>query len=220
MKSIPPLIIYAGCYGVMFLLTWITNRNKSNRLFDVNGIIAANTGNLLGLHIAGIGWLALVPVMLFHQSFKATLSGTGLPSNSLVLLFLFLLVVICLTGYRAGRQIEISRYYCAGLSKVFLVHYFFFRILFLFSYELFFRGFLLFECIQIVGIFSALLVTTGLTVLIHLFTNNKEMWGCIPFGIVLSLCCVAFNSVWPAIVLHIALSLSYEIPPIYFLLTN
>ena len=213
MKNLPPLIIYAVCYCMMFILTWITKRNKSNRLFDAKGIMAANTGNLIGLHIAGIGWLGLVPITLFNQPLKGILSGIGIQSNFLVLLFLVLLIVIGIIGFKSGRQIQISHQYIHGLSKAFLLHYFSVRILFLFSYELFFRGLLLFEGIQNQGIILTILVSTGLTVLIHVFTNKKEMWACIPFGIVLSICCIAFNAVWPAIALHIALSLAYEIPP-------
>ena len=65
------------------------------------------------------------------------------------------------------------------------------------------------------GLIPAIALSTGLTVLIHVFTNKKEMWGCIPFGIILCGCSVVFNAVWPAIVLHLALSLSYELPPSY-----
>jgi membrane protease YdiL (CAAX protease family) len=212
-KNLPPLIIDAFCYCMMFILTWISKRNKSNRLFDAKGNRAVNTGNLLGLHIAGIGGLGLVPITLFNQSFESILFGKGLPPNFFVIVWLFLLFAIGFTGLRAGSQIQICRHNSNGFSSAFLIHYFLVRILFLCSYELFFRGFLLVECIQRVGIFWAVLVTTGLTVLIHVFTNKKEMWACIPFGIILSICCITFNAVWPAILLHVALSLAYEIPP-------
>ena len=216
MKNLPPLIIYALCYCMMFILTWITKRNKSNRLFDAKGTMAVNTGNLFGLHLAGIGWLALVPITFSNQSFESILSGNGLPSDFYVLALLFLIVAIGFTGFSTGRQIQISRQNIPGLTKAFLFHYFLVRLLFLCAYELFFRGLLLLECTQRWGIFGAVVLTTLLTVLIHVFTNKKEMWACIPFGIVLSFCCIAFNGVWPAILLHITLSLAYEIPPIYY----
>ncbi len=220
MNSSDALLKYALCYSMMFILTWISKLNKSNRLFDAKGLLAANAGNLIGLHFAGILWMGLVPFTLFKQSFKAILYGSGLPTLSWLLLFVFLLAIIVLTGFRASRQIHIKQENIPASSNKFLNYYFLVRILFLCSYELFFRGFLLFDCIKWVGILQAIILTTGLTVLIHVFTNKKEMWACIPFGIILCSCCIAFNAVWPAIVLHLALSLAYEIPLVNQFLTQ
>ena len=123
-------------------------------------------------------------------------------------------MLITLTGFRKGRQIRIKYENRSVSSNVFVSYYFPVRILFLCAYELFFRGFLLFDCIRWFGILPAIIITTGLTVLIHVFTNKKEMWACIPFGIILCSCCITIHSVWQAIVLHLALSLAYEIPPV------
>ncbi len=220
MYSSDALLKYALCYSMMFILTGISKQNKSNRLFDTKGIPAANARKLIGLHVAGIIWLGLVPVTLFKQSFKAILSGSGSPNFSWLLLFVFLLAIIIRTGFRAGRQIHINHENTNASSNKFLNYYFPVRILFLCTYELFFRGLLLFDCIKWFGILSAVILTTGLTVLIHVFTNKKEMWACIPFGILVCTCCIAIQAVWPAIVLHLALSMSYEIPPVNQFLTQ
>ncbi len=168
----------------------------------------------MGLHLAGILWFGCVPFNLFNHSFNIILSITQLPVFSWTLLFVSLLVVAVLAGFKASNQVQIRQSNIRGVSKKIISHYFVIRILFLFSYELFFRGYLLFDCMHWWGVFPAILVTTGLTVLIHVFTNQKEMWACIPFGILLSCCCIGFNAVWPAIVLHISLSLAYELPPV------
>ena len=51
------ILIYAGCFTMDFVATWISKHNKSNRLFDAQGVLASNSSSLLGLHVAGIYWL-------------------------------------------------------------------------------------------------------------------------------------------------------------------
>ncbi len=212
------ILIYACCFTMVFVGTWISKYNKSNRLFDAQGVLAAKSSILLGLHVAGISLLGLFPIILLKKSPEIILTGSRFPDFLWLIVWVLLLIVIVATGLRAGRNIQIYQQYRHGFSNKFLSIYFLLRILFLCSYELFFRGLLLFDCIKWLGIYPAILLTTFFTVLIHVFTNKKEMLGCIPFGIMLSCCCIFFNAVWPAIVLHVALSMAYEIPPLnYFL---
>jgi membrane protease YdiL (CAAX protease family) len=204
--------IYTLCYILLFGLTGLSKLNKSNRLFDTKGNPAKHTGSLMELHVAGIFWLGIVPCAMFNQSVKIIFFASGLPAFSWLLFFISILILIVGAGFGAGHKIQTVPNIYPAFSKQFLALYFPIRILFLCAYEIFFRGFLLFDGIKWAGILPAILLSTGLTVLLHVFTNKKEMWGCIPFGILLSICCIAFNAVWPAIVLHLALSLAYELP--------
>jgi membrane protease YdiL (CAAX protease family) len=203
---------YALCYTIMFILTWISKRNKSNRLFSSEGLLAANAGYLMVLHFAGIFWFGLVPIVLLKYSIKTFLLGSEYLNFFWVLFLALLLIIIALTAFRESSKIYVKQGYIHTPSNKFFSYYFPLRILFLCAYELFFRGFLLFDCIKWFGIFPAIILSTCLTILIHVFTNKKEMWGCIPFGIILCSCCIAFKAVWPAIILHLTLSLAYEIP--------
>ncbi len=218
MNSPDAFLKYALCFSIMFMLTWISKLNKSNRLFDTKGMPAANIHNLIGLHCAGILWLGLVPMTDFNRSLTILVLGNGSPAFVRLILFIFLAAIISHTGLRASRQVHIH-YELQPASNKFLLCYFPARILFLCAYELFFRGFLLFDGMKWFGILPAMLLTTGLTVLIHAFTNKKERWACIPFGMILSGCCITMNAVWPAMVLHLALSLSYEVPVVTQFLT-
>lgn len=212
MNNSANLLKYVLCYTLVFILTWIAKRNKSNRLFNSDGVLAKNTGYLIALHVAGIVWLGVVPITLFKISLKAFLFGSEYPNFLWLLLIVLLLPVMAATAFKESNKIYIKHKNIGGISNNFFSYYFFVRILFLCAYELFFRGILLFACIEWIGVAPAIILTTGLTVLIHVFTNKKEMWGCIPFGIILCICCIALNAVWPAIVLHLALSLAFEIP--------
>lgn len=212
------ILIYAGCYSFMFIITGIAKRDKSNRLFDTKGVLAINGNNLIGLHLAGIIVFGIVPYVILNPSFKRILLGTAIPDLPGSMLLFFLLILISMMGFRASRHISIRGESKPGEYKKVISWYFMIRILFLVAYEFFFRGVILFEGIKWIGVFPSILFSTGLTILIHVFTNKKERWGCIPFGIILCSCCLVFNAVWPAIVLHLALSLSYEIPPVYHFL--
>ena len=205
------LLKYALCYLMMFLFTWIGKINNSNKLFDAKGLLAVNRAYLIALHLAGILWFGFVPLTYLHKFLNEILLSNRLPHFFWLILFGLLMIAMAFTGSRAARQIHIKKN-DPGLSNKFLICYILARILFLCAYELFFRGFLLFDSIKWFGTIPAVLFTTALTVLIHLFSNKKEMWACIPFGILLSVCCIAFNAVWPAIALHLTLSFTYEIP--------
>ena len=124
------------------------------------------------------------------------------------------------TGTLSTHNIPFDHKQDTLLTKNFLHWFIVLRILFLCGYELFFRGFLLFDCIQWLGIPWAITISTGLTVLIHVFNGKKEMWACIPFGIILCSCCIAVHAVWPAIILHIALAMSHELTLIAQFLTK
>lgn len=214
------LLIYLLSYTMIFIFTWLSKSNNSNRLFDEKGGPAKNTENLIGLHVGGIILLGLLPLFILNRSFNELLYNPGTTTVVLLLLFASLFLLIIITGFRAGSRIQIKDAGIHVFSNRFLIEYFAVRILFLSSYELFFRGLLLFDCIKWFGNITAIVLTTLLTVLIHLFTNKKEMWACVPFGIILSIFCIAVNAVWPAVLLHIALSMAYEVPVVTNYLTK
>src|SRR5436190_1485315 len=86
------------------------------------------------------------------------------------------------------------------LSSSYFVWYFIIRAAFLFVYELWFRGFLLFDSISWVGIPAAVAINVFLYVLVHMFNSKKEILACIPFGILVCLLSIFFNAAWPAII--------------------
>jgi len=215
MHAVNTIFNYSACYAAFFLLTAISKQHNSNRLFNNQGIPAENTVILTALHIAGLIYLGLVPWLFFKHAVNPVLRGSTQPGFLWLPLFSFLLTAAGIAGFRASRRIHIRYSSSTVFSKTFLTCYFAVRILFLAAYELFFRGFVLFEGIQWLGTVPAILLSTALTVLIHVFTNKKEMWACVPFGILLSLLCIAINGVWPAVIIHVVLSLCYEVPPLY-----
>ena len=206
-------LVLITCFLVMFIITGLRAAEKNNRLFGSKGKIATDFGSLLSMHAAGILWFGIVPMIFSDQRWEILFNGNDIPTRWIMLIGT-LLIIIIICGAKASRAIhlELSEYSLSIIRN--LPVYFLFRIIYLCAYEIFFRGIVLFSCIEWFGTLPAIVISTLLTVLIHLFTNKKEMIGSIPFGIILSIGSIELHSVWPAILLHTALSFSYELPPV------
>lgn len=211
----PPLVIYIFCYAMVFILSLVSKKEGSQRLIKDDGSISDKPGNIIGLHLIGIMWLGLVPVFVLKLPVLKTFTGSGLQDSSLLIIFFGLLVLTAAGALRAGKnvqqQISNTGHHNFQLPAFYAIRYFIIRMIFLFVYELWFRGFLLFYSIDAIGIPLAVTVNVLLYVLLHLFNPKKEMLACIPFGLLVCWLCILFNAVWPAVVLHITFSLLYEI---------
>lgn len=90
--------------------------------------------------------------------------------------------------------------------------YFPLRAMFILSYEAFFRGTLFFPVVALFGIAPAIVANTVLYWVAHMHGDKGEKIGALVFGPIL--CGLAFHhgSIWPAAIVHVALTLSHEIP--------
>ncbi len=209
------IMIYVFCYMMFFVLSWISKSNNNQRLISDEGAFTAKPGNLIGTHIIGILWLGAVPlIMLKHPGVKI-LIGSQMPDISAVILFILIFALLISIAFRLGEDLKAKKQRSTDvlnqLSTNFVIRYFIIRIIFLFVYELWFRGFLLFDCISWMGIPVAVVLNVFLYVLLHIFNSKKELLACIPFGLLVCFLSITCNAVWPAIILHIGFSLVYEL---------
>ncbi len=201
---------YAICFCMYFAMLRIIQLNRSNQLVDEKGVFAQNPGNLLGLQIAGILWLGMVP-LIWATPIAGLIMGdknNGKIFNFSVFAIAFVLFYI--GTVQAKRQAIVSQSN-TGFTKLFYIRYFMLRIPFLVSYELFFRGLLLFLLAEKVGIAIAIVADMLLNSALHFFSIKRIIWACLPFSV---LCCL-FNyqaqAVWPSIVFHLVISFSFEL---------
>ena len=208
------IIVYAISYAMVFLLSWISKINKNNRLFNDEGEITQKPGNLLGIHLSGILWLGLVTVIQSDIPVVHILLGNSTPEAPSLFIFGLVYLAAITIAFRLGKSIGvagIASYEMSGqLTQSFFKKYFIIRALYLFVYELWFRGFLLFETIRLFGIPAAVSLNILLYALLHIFKSKKEILACIPFGLILCFLSIFFNAAWPAIILHTGFSLVYE----------
>lgn len=80
----------------------------------------------------------------------------------------------------------------------------------LFSYELLFRGVLLFTTASAWGNWPAILINALLYSLAHIPKGWKEALGSFPFAVLLCFTTLAFGSIWPVVFAHITLALAND----------
>jgi membrane protease YdiL (CAAX protease family) len=214
METTQMILKYLICFSGFFILSWLAKKNDGNKLMDEKGPVR-NSGTLVGLQIGGILWMGLVPFFIFKRSLESVILGNTPLQILPVILFV---VLIGTTVFVASNQskkdflkTQDKEVVAEVFNSSFVSRYMIARFIFLCVYEIFFRGYMLTDCIDQWGITIGIVINIALYMLIHLFSGKKEIIGCIPFGLALCAVSILFNAVWPAIVLHLALSFTYEI---------
>ena len=214
MLSLDHTGVYVICYGMYAAVVLVVQAQRSLQLFNTAGKPAAQPGMLLWLHIGGIFLLGLLPFAVAKPLINqlAEQGDAGYFTWASVVAALLLAIFL---GATDGRKFTLAVASSHPYTKPFYRRYFLLRIPFLISYELFFRGLLLFANKENMGLSTALLVDILLTVLLHIFSGTKWMLGCIPFSVAACMLNLQTHSVWPSILLHLALSLSFEMSVIH-----
>jgi len=200
------------CYILLFLLCLWAWKMKSENL--VSEKVLNGNWNLLHIrHIGGIlimtaipaVFLPVIPENLFHWPGSAGLIQT------LTLTIAALILLLLVKNNRHGLVVDESiNDKDASFHAFHAILYIVVRSTFLICYEFFFRGCILFSCIDQFGTLAAIIINLVLYALIHSFNGKKEMYGAVPFGLMLCLFTIWYQSVWPAILLHLLLSSSHE----------
>jgi|WetSurMetagenome_2_1015567.scaffolds.fasta_scaffold277727_2 uncharacterized protein len=129
-------------------------------------------------------------------------SGLSIGAILILINFLNRRDVLNLSMYPVIRKKEwtLSLVYLSALSW----------LIYLFSYEFLFRGYLLFSMVQEFGIWNGVAVNVVLYSLVHVPKGWKEAAGALPLGFVLCIVCLHAGNIWPAFIAHTCLALSNE----------
>jgi membrane protease YdiL (CAAX protease family) len=208
------ILIYSGGYLLFFALLWLSKEKKGIRLLDENGPVT-NRSMLILLHIGGLFLFGFLPVYILGHHSQIIFGNDGavkrLPAE-LTGLFAILFIIIAPTvAERKYIQSAGNRPVNRSFSIPFIASYFLVRILYLCAFETWFRGYLLTDCINSFGVPAAIFLNVVLYSLLHIVHGKNEMLACIPFGLLLCILCVWIGAAWPAIILHIAFTLPYEV---------
>ncbi len=88
--------------------------------------------------------------------------------------------------------------------------------LFIVGYEIMFRGFLLYACIPVMGVWLAIAVNVIIYSFAHIHKGMTETIGSVPFGILLCYITLSTGNIWAIVVMHVILSLSADVVGLYF----
>lgn len=217
-------LLYLFIYLLFFGFSWMCKINGIHRLINDDGVFTQKPRGLISSNIIGIIWLGIIPLIHMENSILKVLSDVKMPNSFFIVLFFLLFILMVTIAFneskKAYEKTLKSHKNLVYLSSQFFILYFIVRALFLFSYESWFRGLLLFDCIHWFGIPLAVLINVSLYFLIHIFNGKKEALACIPFGLLVCSFSILFNSAWPAILLHIGFSWAYELNFYRFNLIN
>jgi len=196
-------------YSLFFLAIAIGHKSGSGQLKDVlSGKGELDT--LMARLIAGIFFLGMGGSVLFaKRNIDSKIIDLSLNDYDLPVWILMALAMIVgsLTAFKKFTSTD-NPDHSLPLSLTF--SFLLLRTLFLIVYEFFFRCAVLFIMIEDIGVVAAVITNLVLYIVVHWF-DKKERYGSLLMGVVL--CCVTiyYNSIWPAIIIHLSLALSHEI---------
>lgn len=202
------MVAFLISYTSFFLLLLLAKKCSANRIVTDDGSLVTSP-LLLWLHLAGIVLFGVVP-FYFRAGLKPDFFT---PESRLQAATVFSLVVFGFTCWLApqlSRKQVMSSSGNAAPTLFYLFTYFFLRTLFIAAYEIWFRGFLLQSSTQAIGFTYAIGLNLVLYTFLHTVNNKCEMLLCLPFGALLCILCNWQGTVWPAVLIHLALTLGYE----------
>lgn len=201
--------IYAYSFFVLIYLYYRISRKLciDQRFISSDQLIYLNQRHLLAnliMSLAGIASAFQVGTEIKYFFFSWNENYTGL---TYVLFFLAFII----SAFSAKKEFKVNAYRIVGKEKIF---YLLIRVLFLVGYEFYFRVVLL-QAFYFLPIAFAVVINVILYSAAHAFSGKKEMIGSVPFGFALCLLTILHQSVWPAIMLHIILCVTYESSKLY-----
>ena len=201
--------LIAASFIIYFIISYAYKifkiQNVEEALLTSRGLLLINLKHILGILLFGLIFYLITP------EYRFLINSFEIPNLNILLLLLGVVFISALLAFTLVKKnlknkAEISQY---SHNQGWI--YFIIRIVFLISYEFFFRGVLLFFFIEINGLILAIIISTSLYVLIHIFDTKAEILGAIPFGIVLCLFSYFTNNIWAAFIIHSTLSGVYEV---------
>ena len=201
--------VIATCFIVYFIISYaykiLKIRNIEEALLISPGLLLINLKHTIGIVVFGLLFFLIAP------EFRYLITTFQQPEWYVVILSIAVLSLSALLAYKSVQNKIKEKTERSPINFIQIWKYFPIRILFLFSYEFFFRGVIFFSLLQFFDLYISIFITTILYVLIHSFDTKVEILGAIPFGILLCYLSYITNSIWIAFIIHTTLSGVYEL---------
>jgi len=205
MKIEATILILLACYSLM-LVTVIT----FERLTAKNKFRSRDLRVLNYFHVLLIS-LMLVTSCIINAGYFL-LYFPGKISVAQLAAFLVVFGVISFLPWKKfSNEVTVAQYLSRDPASG-IALYTFVRTGFLVIYEWFFRGLLLLSFSSWFGINWAIVINVFLYAVLHSHKSKKEILGCVPFGALMCVFTIWWQSVWPAIIFHVQLAMVNEWP--------
>ncbi len=202
------IIGFAGYHYISLFL-----KDKLNK-WENPEICFAST---VGQRITGFIFFGLIPLIIFYSFQNISFQEYGINLHnlyrSLIWVGIFAPLIVLGNYFMTGKmpnlqnypQIRIKNWNTRWLSINFITW-----LIYLFAYEAFFRGLLLFSFYYTFGATTAIIVNIILYLLAHLPKGTKEMIGSVPFGLILCIITLNTGSFMAAFLIHGIMAISYD----------
>jgi membrane protease YdiL (CAAX protease family) len=158
-----------------------------------------------------------VPALLAWLVLPRTVSEYGVGGAEVQLTFFWILGLggtLPFLPYFSARREDMQAYYpqvrvrewTRGLYVINSLIW----IVYLGAYEFLFRGFILTGCLQTMGLWPAIAITTAISSATHMPKGPKETFGTIPFSIILCLAMAQTGAIWAGYIVHVLLALAND----------
>ena len=202
-------IIAYLCFAALQFLAWKKGGLHFTSAPDATGRKANLILQICGILIfIGAGTIWQVRVNANGQQSEMLQMPQGLPLWPIAILS----CATAATGIMIARKQLRMKTPSDGPSPGTWYMYFPLRMIFIILYELFFRGVLFFATMALFSVYIAIPVNIALYYFAHILGDRKESNGSILFGLVLCAMAFYYSSFWPAAIVHLSLTLAYEIP--------
>ncbi|MDX1543824.1 MAG: CPBP family intramembrane glutamic endopeptidase [Christiangramia sp.] len=195
------------CFWSYFVISFICFRLEITKITEAvsreNGFEVLNMRHILGIIIFSI----TAYVFFNHSGILLLKNFMEDPALSISVAFFATISMDLSISDATSQNINLQG---IPFSMINGFSYIIIRLIFLFAYEIFFRGVLFIFSLQYVNLVYAIFINLFLYALIHGFDSRKEIIGSLPFGIVLCMFTYYSGSIWPAFIIHASLSLGFE----------
>lgn len=213
---------------VFFSMYWFTAQSKKvkNYFYEKYDFDEASYKHIVFTKVFGfisMGIFPLIICFLFMTNFS--LEAYGLSYIGKTTLFslswiIGLSILIIPLAYRSARKPKNLVNYPQIRSKVWTSKMVLLNLLgwslYLFGYEILFRGILLFPLIEPFGVWGAIGVNTALYATSHIPKGFDETIGAIPLGIIFCLLTLASGTIWIAFFVHVTMAFTNTLTALKF----
>lgn len=213
----PALSIAATTIGFIIYYFIIISPKIEKRILDKYGEEDGQARwviiqRLVGAAFLGIPSLLIIPIV-FGESPGHYGISFSLSTNSALWIGALGAIIIPMNLFRARKPGNLVHYPQIRAKKWdmnLLLMSSISWILYLLGYEMLFRGFLLFGCIEGLGVWPAIVINASLYSFAHFFKGLGETVGAIPFGIAICIISIHTGNFMVAFVVHCFLALSNQ----------
>jgi membrane protease YdiL (CAAX protease family) len=199
------------------LFYFLTGRRVLNRLIS-HMPVSKESGEFISYKLAGIMMTGAIPFIIFISATGMPLSEIGFQTRNIdrigyLVGGLILLAVV--SAYFSAKSTNVQRSAPELRIKVWRPRHIILSsavwIIYLFGYELFFRGILWFLCCNAFGFVWALIINVTLYSLVHVPKGKLVTCGAIPLGTLFCTLSYYSGSFLPAFLIHTAMAVSTEL---------